>query len=153
MDAPSSDSPTGPGTTAAARRVGYVLGVLVNVLLLVLVHGWPGWESVPFLTPETAEVLGEVDAAIVVGIVANLGYLVADPPWLRALGDVVTAAVGLVATIAVWNVFPFEFTGQTFPWDTVLRVLLVAGMVGSVVAIVVALVRLARGSRTRSPAR
>lgn len=64
-----------------------------------------------------------------------------------------TAVVGLVATIAVWNVFPFDFTGQTFPWDTVLRVLLVAGMVGSVVAIVVALVRLARGSRARSPAR
>ncbi|MEG3616755.1 hypothetical protein [Isoptericola haloaureus] len=140
---------TGTQTTArrpsaASRRVGYAVAVLVNGLLLVLIHGWPGWEAVPFLTPRTTEVLTAVDASIVVGIVANLVYLLADPPRLRALGDVVTTAVGLVAVVVVWRVFPFDFAG-TFDWALVVRILLVVAMVGSAIGIVVGLVRLATG--------
>ncbi|ANC29711.1 hypothetical protein [Isoptericola dokdonensis] len=138
-------------TTAAARpavgsrRAGYLVGAAVQVLLLVGLHGWPGWESAPFLTARTVEVLPAVDAAIVVGLVAQLVYVVADPPRLRALGDVVVTAVGLVAIVTVWNVFPFTFPGQTFDWELLVRILLVLGAVGSVLVILAGLVRLVTG--------
>ena len=32
------------------RRVGYAIGALVNVALLVALNVWPGWDAVPFLT-------------------------------------------------------------------------------------------------------
>ncbi|GAA4735023.1 hypothetical protein GCM10023216_29750 [Isoptericola chiayiensis] len=128
----------------ASRRAGYAVAVAVNGLLLVLIHGWPGWETLPVLTEQTVEVLPAVDASVVVSIVANLVYLVVDPPRLRALGDVVTTAVGLVAVVTIWVVFPFAFTGS-FDWAPVVRVLLVIAVVGSTIAIVVGLVRLATG--------
>lgn len=126
-----------------ARRAGYIVAAVVNAVMLYLVNRWPGWEAVPFLTDATVLVLGIVNASFVVGIVANLVYLVADPPRLRALGDLVTTGVGIAAIVRVWQVFPFDLGGT--PWEVVVRVLLVVAMLGSGVAIIVALVRLVRG--------
>ncbi|WP_402469002.1 hypothetical protein [Isoptericola aurantiacus] len=130
-----------------ARRVGYLFAVGANLVILLLIHAWPGWEAVPFLTARTVEVLPAVDAAIVVGLVADLVYVVADPPRLRALGDIVVTAVGLVAIATVWGVFPFAFPGHTFDWELLVRILLVVAAVGSGIGIIVALVRLVDGTR------
>ena len=128
----------GPG----ARRSGYVVAAAVNALLLYLVNARPGWDAVPFLTEDTTLVLGAVNASMTAGLLANLLYLIADPRRLRAFGDAVTTAIGLYATVRVWQVFPFDVTDG---WTTVLRVLLVVGIAGSGIAIVSALVRLATG--------
>jgi hypothetical protein len=132
--------------TVAARRSGYVVAVLVNGLLLYLVNRRPGWEAVPFLTAETEQVLALVNASLVAGVVANLVYLVTDPPRLRSLGDLVTIGIGLAATLRVWQVFPFSFDEDGFPWETLCRWLLAVGIVGSAIGLVVALVGLVRGT-------
>lgn len=131
--------------TAADRRSGYVVSLLVDAALLYLVNVRPGWQAVPFLTPETLAVLDAVNLTLVVSLVASTIYLVADPPWLRALGDLVVAVVGLLALVALWRVFPFDLAGQAFDWALVARVLLVLGSVGTVIAILAALVRLVAG--------
>jgi hypothetical protein len=136
----------GKRPTVAARRSGYVAAALVNGLLLYLVNRRPGWEALPFLTAETEQVLGLVNASLVAGVVANLVYLVADPPRLRSLGDLVTIAIGLAAMVRIWQVFPFSFDPGGFPWDTLCRWVLAVGIVGSAIGIVVALVTLVRGS-------
>ena len=118
------------------------MAAAVNAVLLYLVNSRPGWDTVPFLTDDTTLVLGAVNASITAGLVANLLYLVADPRRLRAFGEAVTTAVGLYAMVRVWQVFPFDVTDG---WTTVLRVLLVVGIVGSGVGIVSALVRLVTG--------
>jgi hypothetical protein len=46
-----------------SRRVGSVVGAIVDAALLWLIHGWPGWDVVPFLTVETPRVLGIVTAS------------------------------------------------------------------------------------------
>ena len=151
----SSGTATGPpvpGRTArprrrrparAVRRVGYVVGAVVNGVLLWLVHVWPGWDAVPFLTGGFLEVLGLVTLALWAGIATNLVYLVSDPRWLTALGGLVTTGIGLAAAVRMWQVFPFDLVG---PWDVVVRVLLVAGIFGSVVALLVGVVTLARAA-------
>lgn len=136
----------GPGV----RRFGYAVAAVVNAVLLYLVNASPGWEDVPFLTNATTLVLGAVNASIAAGLVANLVYLIADPPRLRALGDAVTTAVGLYAMVRIWQVFPVDVTDG---WATVLRVLLVVGIAGSGIAIVSALVRLVPGADARSTGR
>lgn len=138
---PSAAKPRKP---PAARRAGYVVAVLVDLALLFAVNRWPGWESLPFLTADTTRVLPLVNASLWVGVVANLVFLLRDPPWLRALGDVVTTAVGLLAMVRIWQVFPVEFTSGGFDWEPVARLLLVVGIVGSVIGVAVALVNLAR---------
>jgi hypothetical protein len=136
--------------SVGARRFGYVVAVLVNVALLYAVNEWPGWDALPFMTDETTEVLGLVNASIVAGLVANAVYVVYDAGWMRALGDLVTTSVGLVAMVRIWQVYPFDFSGYSFDWDIVVRILLVVGMVGSVIGIIVRLMNLVRGTPSRS---
>lgn len=131
--------------SAASRRVGYVVSAAVNAVLLYLVNVRPGWEAVPFLTPATVLVLPLVNASMVVSLAANLVYALYDPAWLKALGDLATTAVGLAALVKIWQVFPLAFTDTTLPWETVARVLLAVGIVGSAIGILVAAVALIRG--------
>ena len=130
-----------------SRRVGYVVAVLINAAMLYAINQWPGWQDVPFLTADTELVLGIVNASIVVNLVANLVYLARDPRWLKALGDVVTTAVGLAAMVRIWKVFPLDVSDR---WELLVRALLVVGIVGSAIGIVVAIVRFGRALSSRS---
>jgi hypothetical protein len=122
------------------RRVGYVVAVLVNAAVLYAVNVWPGWQALPFLTEDMRLVLGLVNASMLVSIVANMVYFVADPRWLKALGDIVTTAVGIAALVRMWQVFPFDFSGSSFDWALVVRVAMGIAIGGSAIALVVALV-------------
>ncbi|RYV50619.1 hypothetical protein [Pengzhenrongella frigida] len=134
----------------AVRRTGYLVSVLVNAVLLYAANVWPGWDAVPFLTSDMTLVIGLVNASIIVNLVANLVYLVRDPRWLRALGDLLTVSVGLAAMAAMWQVFPFDFSGSSFDWTLVARILLGVGIGGSIIGIVVAIVAFVRAVATRS---
>ena len=106
----------------AARRAGYVVAVLVNAAILYAVNVWPGWQALPFLTDDVSLVLELVNASILVNVAANMVYVVADPHWLKALGDVLTTGVGLAALLQIWRVFPFDFSGNSFDWALVVRI-------------------------------
>jgi hypothetical protein len=127
------------------RRVGFVIGAVVNAVLLWWVNVSPGWQVVPFLTGDTRQVLGLVNASLVVGLVSSLVSAVLLHFRLRALGDLVQNAVGFAAMVRTWQVFPFDLGGAGFDWDLVVRCALVLGMVGSVIGALVAVVRLVRG--------
>lgn len=122
--------------TVGARRFGYLVAVTVNVLFLLAVNVWPGWQAVPFLTPDARLVIGLVNASITANLVVNVVYLLRDDPWLKALGDLVTLTVGLLALLRIWQVFPFDFAGTGFDWALVVRGLLGIAIFGSVVGIV-----------------
>ena len=124
----------------AARRAGYVVAVLVNAAILYAVNVWPGWQALPFLTDGVSLVLELVNASILVNVAANMVYVVADPRWLKALGDVLTTGVGLAALLQIWRVFPFDFSGNSFDWTLAVRIGLGVAIGGSAIAIVVALV-------------
>jgi hypothetical protein len=121
-----------------ARRAGYVVGVLVNSAILYAANVWPGWQALPFLTEDMSTVMGLVNASLVVNLAANIVYVLADPRWLKALGDVFTTTVGLAALIEIWKVFPFDFAGSAFDWTLVVRIVLGLAIFGSAIAIVVA---------------
>ena len=135
-------TPARPST--AVRRGGYVAGIIIGAALLFVLDGWPGWQALPFLTSDTSQVLWLVNLSLAAGLAVNAVYLFYDPPWLRTLGDLVTAAFGLAAAVRVWQVFPFGFQGSAAAWSTVLRVLLIVAIVGSCIGILVHLVSLAR---------
>jgi hypothetical protein len=123
-----------------ARRAGYVVGVVVNAAILYGANVWPGWQVLPFLTQDMSTVMQLVNASLVVNLVANIVYVLADPRWLKALGDVVTTTVGLAALVQIWQVFPFDFGASAFDWGLVVRIMLGLAIFGSAIAIVVALV-------------
>lgn len=132
--------PATPGHARAlpgSRRVGYLVGAAVNAALLYLVNRNPGWQAVPFLTDATTQVLWLVNASITANLIASLVYVVWDPAWLKALGDVITTSLGVLAAVRIWQVWPLEFaTGS--PWGVIARIAVGCAVVGGTLGIVVA---------------
>jgi hypothetical protein len=142
-------APTHPARrpSAGTRRAGYGLAIMFSTALLVILNGWPGWQAIPFLTSDTAQVLWLVNLCLAAGIAANLGYLAYDPPWLKSLGDLVTTGIGLAAVSRIWQVFPFDLSSG---WSAAVRALLVVAITDSCIALVVQIVMLARWLTGRS---
>jgi hypothetical protein len=128
-----------PSTTrrpsSAARRLGYLVAIAVNAVLLwavnqLLVWGWPG-----FLTEEFTEVLPLISASLIAGMVVNAGLLLRDTRRAKALGDLITAAFGLAISARLWTLFPFDFSGYGTDWSGGLRVALGVGIAVMAVAV------------------
>jgi hypothetical protein len=133
-----------PGSVAG-RRAGYAVALTVNAVLLFLINVTPGWSILPFLTAGMSTVLPWINASMVAGILANAVYLLVDTPLVKSIGDLLTEAVGLVAMIRLWQVFPFDFGAEPNAWATVVRVVLIVGIVGTVIAMIVSIVTAIRG--------
>lgn len=140
----TSDSVCRRRRSPAARRGGYLVSVAINGVLLYLLNAHPGWQSMSFLTPAAAQVIGLVNLTLWAGIVANGVYFIADPPPLRAVGDLVTLAIALVTTVRVWDVFPFAFHGSVAFVAVIARVVLIIGIVGTGIGILYSVVTLIR---------
>lgn len=139
---------TRPG--AASRRFGYLVAAVLNALLLYLVNRRPGWEAVPFLTSDTTQVIGLVNASITAGLVANLVYVLWDPVWLRALGDLVTTSIGVLSMVRIWQVWPIDLSGS---WEVLARVLVGIGIVGGMIGILASVVRFVQALSSPPPDR
>jgi hypothetical protein len=119
-----------------ARQVGAAFSAGFNLLLLWLINVSPGWDWVPFLAPEFVEVVDLINASLWLGLVLNLSYLLADPPWARALGDAATGVIGAVVLWMLWQDFPFVLSGGWADWADVLRVALAVLTVLTVISVV-----------------
>jgi hypothetical protein len=128
----------------ASRRAGYLVSIAINGVLLYLLNAHPGWQSMSFLTPATAQVIGLVNLMLWAGIAANCVYFIADPPPLRAFWDAVTLTIALVTTLRVWDVFPFAFHGSVAFVAVPARVVLIIGIVGACIGILYSIVTLIR---------
>ena len=132
--------------STASRRAGYVVAAVINAVMLWLIHGWPGWDAVPFLTADFDKVLWLVDLSLVVTIALNVLYLIRDPRRLTAAGSIVTTAIGLAAAVRLLQIFPFDLGDSGF-WPVVFRVLLWVAIVGSGIGIIANVVTLVRAPR------
>ena len=137
--------------SAAARQVGYLVGIVVSAALLFILNGQPGWQALPFLASDTTQVIGLVNLSLAVSLSVNVVYLFYDPPWLKSLGDLITSGIGLAVAIRIWQVFPFAFHGPAAWWSTAVRVLLFVVIAGSAISIVVQAVSLVRRVTHHTP--
>lgn len=138
-------------TSPTLRRVGYVIAVVVNLVLLWLVLVWPGWDAIPFVTIEAAAVIPLVVASLVLGAVVNTVNAVLDSRVLHAIGDIATAILSFFVVWRVWEIFPFAFPAGSGAESGVrillgaLMVLIGLGIVGNLAV----LIRLAVGQSSR----
>jgi hypothetical protein len=128
----------------SARRVGYVIGLVINLLLLWFVTVEPGWRFVPFLTEDFVEVVGLVIVSLLLGAAVNLVYLAADPRWLKHLGEAVSAAIACLILARMWAIFPIDLGERWGGWESALRVLLGLACIGTGIGVVANLAQVAR---------
>lgn len=124
------------------------MAIVVNAALAYVANNILAWDLLPFLTDDFNRVLPAVNATLAVTIAVNLARLFYDPKWFVTATDLVSTAVGLVATIRMYRVFPFDFESSEIPWDLGVRAILVIAMVGSVIGLAVGAFRLGSGQRT-----
>jgi hypothetical protein len=126
----------------AARRFGYLVAIAAHAVMLWIAHRLLEWQWPGFLTDDFAEVLGLVSASLIAGMIVNAGFVVHDEGRFRALGDLVTAAFAFAVGLRLWNVFPFDFAAYESDWSWLLRVGLAVGIGGTVIAMIVQVIRL-----------
>jgi hypothetical protein len=141
-------APSTRGPSATARRFGYLLAIGANAVALWIAHQLLAWQWPGFLTDDFAQVLGLVTASLIASMAVNAGFLVRDRGRVRALGDLVTAALGLAVSLRLWSVFPFDFSTYDTDWSWLFRVGLGVGIVGTVIAVIVQVVRLIGPARS-----
>lgn len=143
---PAPTDPPHRGVPTPVRRIGFLAAAAVNAVLLwgshqLLDWGWPG-----FLTADFALVLGLVTASFIASIVLNLALAIHHGVRFRAFADGVTAAFALAVGLRMWAVFPFDFTGYSTDWTTVVRVAIGLGIAATGIAIIANLVKLITGA-------
>lgn len=131
--------------SAAQRRFGYLVAIVVNAGLLYVVNNILDWDVAPFLTDDFEQVAPIIVVTLWVGILINLIYLFSDAKWIKALAQIGLAGISIAATIRLYQVFPFDFTASDFPWNAITRTILILGIVGTSISIIVEAVKLAGG--------
>ncbi len=125
-----------------ARQAGYVVAIVINALILWVANNLLAWGWFSWLTDGFVDVLPAINASLIVTIIAYALYVAYDGEWFRALGDIVTGIYSLLAGIAMWQVFPFDFSAYAFDWALVARILVGLGIFGVSVGILVNVVKL-----------
>lgn len=134
------------GPSPANRRVGYVVAAAVNVVVLYVVVNLLAWGWLPFLTDEFASVLPLLRLSLLATIAVNVVYLWYDPPAFRAVVQIVLSVIAVAVALRVYDVYPFDFSRYGPAWDVAARVLLILAIIGTIIGIVVEVVRFARAA-------
>lgn len=132
---------------ASARstgRSGYVAAIIVNIALIFVVDNLLAWNLLPFLTNDFTEVAGLIKVSLGATIVVNFLYLVYDEPWFKSLTRIILGGFSLAVGVLMYRVFPFNFEPYGFNWTLTAQTLLIVAIVGTSIAILVDLVKLAR---------
>jgi hypothetical protein len=144
LTGPAHRTPAHPRRRTAAHKLEYLVTIILNAVLFFLLNVGPGWQVLPFLTPETTQVLDLFNFSLMAAIIINAIYMLYDAPWCKALGSLLLAAIGLAVLQRIWAVFPFTFTSG---WPVPLaHAVLVVAIVATVVAMITDLVLLVRHS-------
>lgn len=132
-----------PARRKRNRRLGYLITIVIDAVLLILITVSPGWQAVPFLTPAAQPAVSVLVASLWVALVANVVYLVADPPRLRALGDLISTTLGVIVAWRLLADFPFTFAADGWAW--LVRGGLVLALIGGGIGVIVLVVRVIIG--------
>jgi hypothetical protein len=133
---------TSARASQAGRRVGYVIAIIINLAFLYLINVMPGWTAIDVLTAEFTTVLWIINLSLLLSVAANVAYIAYDSTWFKASCEFTLAAISLIIAIRMYQVFPFDFATFAFNWTVLARLIIVAVMIGSLIAMVVNAVRL-----------
>lgn len=132
-----------PETRHAARRLGYGIAVIVNVVMLVVAVNILDWGWLGFLTSDYADLVPWISLSLIASIVVNLVYQFEDSPVVRSSGQLSVNLISLFVMYQALHVFPFDFTAYEFNWSIVARIVLILAMVGAGIGMLTEAYRLA----------
>ena len=103
---PATSIDVSPELKQSAKRFGYVVAIVINLVMLFVVQNILEWGWLPFLTEEFAEVVPWISFSLIVSIAANLVYQMDDSPTVKSLGQIVVNLISIQVTFVMLTVFP-----------------------------------------------
>jgi len=138
-----------PELKRVGRHFGYAVAILINLAMLIFVQYILDWGWLPFLTDEFAELIPWISLSLIAAIAASLVYQFNDTRTVKSTGQILVNLISLFVTYQVYQVFPFDFSGYSFDWEIVARILLIVGMVGAGIGVLAEAVNLASDESQR----
>ncbi len=130
------------------KRTGDFAGAVIgNIIMLVFMNTVLLWRQHTHgvILESWANVLWAADISLGAQIVGNLLLCFFRPQWFSALMRAAFSATGLMSIIVFYVVFPLDFSLLVGAWlNTLLKVLMMIGMAGTLIGLVVELARFLR---------
>jgi hypothetical protein len=124
-------------SSQGAHRFGYAVAIAVNAAMLYVAQNLLTWNLFSWVTEAWEDVLPIVSFSLLFSILVNLIYLAYDQPWFKALTQAIVGGIGLMVTIRIYQVFPFDFSAYAFDWTVVAKAALILAMVGTTIGMIV----------------
>jgi hypothetical protein len=128
----------GKSNHSPARKVGYVVVIIIMFIFLYLVRHWENWH-LNFLTSDFSRCLFYIELSIYVTIAANVLFIFYDNRWFKHLVQAVTSVAGALSLIMIYVIFPFSLEDET--WLKWIRIGLLVLFGLSAISIIVDLVK------------
>lgn len=136
------------------KKTSECIGAMIGGIIgLIVVNSVPLWAHLTndIILESWTKILWAANLSMIVQIIGNLFLAIYRPARLYSFIQMILAAAGLVSVIVFYQVFPLDFSHLAGPWlNTLVKVLLLLGMVGTCIAIIVHLVRTIIGTGYKS---
>ncbi len=127
--------------------VGAIIGAMIGLVFVNTVLLWSRLTHGVILD-SWANILWAANLSMAVQIIGNLVLAIYRPARLYSFMQAIFAAVGLVSLIVFFNVFPLDFSQIVGSWlNLFFKVILVLAMIGTLIGMIVNLVRTILGTR------
>jgi hypothetical protein len=137
-------SPLTTHPAISARRVGYTVSMVINVIMLYVANNLLVWDLLPFLTTDFGRVLWLIDVSLIATILVNLVWIGYDVDWFKALCQIGLNLISAVVSIRMYQVFPFDFSDYEFGWAPIARIVIILTIVGLALGTIAELVKVAK---------
>jgi len=116
---PGKKGKTGKSVPSPARKIGYIVVVIIMFVILYLVRNYEKW-NLPFLTSDFDRCLFYIELSIYLNIAANILFIFYDNKWFKHLVQSVTDVGGALSIIMIYVIYPFSFGEE--PWSKWVRI-------------------------------
>ena len=126
------------------KRVKYLSRIISNTIFFFLINLYPLWIGYTHgvVTNQWVSVLWAMDITV---LTIALGYIILlsyYKKWLRFLIELLISITALISVINFFIIFPLDFSLIGIQWfNTVIRIFLIIGMMGSSIGSIVMLVQ------------
>lgn len=122
-----------------AKTSEFIGAIIVNIIVLYVVNNLLSWH-LGFILPSFKDVLWILNISIGATIIANIIFLLYHPGWFRSIVQIILNILGFLVCYYLYTIFPFIFSHASY--TIVLKILLILGMVGVIIASIVEVLRL-----------
>lgn len=121
------------------KKSDYVGTIIINIIFIYLWRWLPS--KLPFLADSFAAILPLFYISFVASIAANILFIIHDGRFFKGIIKTALNLFGLAILFSLYYIFPFNFSAYSVNWDLILRILLIIGIVGTIIAIISELIK------------